>query len=61
MANKLEITWKKSCISTPKDQRATVEALGLHRLGQTVVHEDNSVIRGMVNKLCHLLDVREIN
>lgn len=61
MANKLEITWKKSCISTPKDQKATVTALGLHKLGQTVVHDDNGVIRGMIKKVCHLLDVREIN
>ena len=61
MAKQLEITWKKSTITTPKDQRATVTALGLHRLGHTVTHDDNSVIRGMVNKVIHLVEVREIN
>ncbi|MCR4425415.1 MAG: 50S ribosomal protein L30 [Firmicutes bacterium] len=61
MANKLEITWKKSAIGEPQDQRATVAALGLHRLGQTVVHEDSGAIRGMIKKVRHLLEVREVD
>lgn len=61
MAKKLEITWKKSSIATPKDQKATVEALGLHKLNQTVIHDDNSVIRGMIRKITHLLEVQEID
>ena len=42
MAKKLEITLTRSVIGRPQDQRATVEALGLKKLNQTVVKEDNS-------------------
>lgn len=61
MAKKLVITWKKSAIGAPKDQRATVRALGLHKLGQTVEHDDTPTIRGMVHKVRHLVEVTEID
>jgi large subunit ribosomal protein L30 len=54
---KLCITWVKSCIGYPGDQRRTVRALGLHRLQQTVEHEDSPVLRGMIQKIRHLLKV----
>jgi len=55
--NKIKITLVKSSIGFPKDQKRTVLALGLHRMNQTVEHNDTPVIRGMVNKVIHLLKV----
>ena len=54
---KIEITWRKSTIGYARDQRRTIAGLGLRRLHQTVVHEDTPSIRGMVNKVRHLVDV----
>lgn len=59
MANKLEITLTKSVIGRPKDQRETVKALGLRKVNQTVEQQDNAAIRGMVNKVSHLVTVKE--
>ncbi|WP_462412570.1 50S ribosomal protein L30 [Neobacillus sp. Marseille-QA0830] len=59
MANKLLITLSRSLIGRPQDQRATVEALGLRKLNQTVEHQDNAAIRGMINKVSHLVTVKE--
>ncbi|ART74688.1 50S ribosomal protein L30 [Sutcliffiella horikoshii] len=59
MANKLEITLTRSVIGRPQDQRATVQTLGLKKMHQTVVHEDNAAIRGMINKVSHLVTVKE--
>jgi large subunit ribosomal protein L30 len=60
MAKKLEITLKRSTIGRPEDQRVTVRTLGLRKLHQTVVQPDNQAIRGMINKVRHLVDVNEI-
>ena len=54
----LEITQVRSGIGTPPDHRGTLRALGLKRLHQTVVHEDNPVTRGMIRKVSYLLEVR---
>jgi len=59
MAKTLEITLTKSLIGRPKDQRETVKALGLSKMHQTVVKEDNAAIRGMINKVSHLVTVKE--
>ncbi|WP_026693339.1 50S ribosomal protein L30 [Peribacillus kribbensis] len=59
MANKLEITLTRSLIGRPDDQRVTVNTLGLRKLNQTVVHDDNPAIRGMINKVAHLVTVKE--
>lgn len=59
MAKKLEITLTRSVIGRPEDQRTTVRTLGLKKLHQTVVHDDNAAIRGMVNKVAHLVTVKE--
>lgn len=55
----LRVTWIKSDIGFPKDQKATVKALGLRRLHQTVEHKDTPALRGMVNKIIHLLKIEE--
>lgn len=60
MAKQLQITLKRSLIGRTVDQLDTVKALGLRKIRQTVVKEDNSAIRGMVFKVKHLVDVKEI-
>ena len=55
---RLEITQVRSGIGSPPDHRGTLRALGLKRMHQTVVHDDNPVIRGMVHKVSYLLEVR---
>ena len=60
MANKLEITLTKSVIGSKPAQRKTVEALGLKKINQTVAHEDNVAIRGMINRVSHLITVNEL-
>lgn len=57
---KLRITWKKSTIGYNRKQRATIQALGLRRLNQSVLHHDTPTIRGMVGKVEHLVHVEEI-
>lgn len=57
---KLQITLKKSLIGRPQTQRNTVNSLGLRKLNQTVVQNDNEAIRGMVNAVSHLVEVKEI-
>lgn len=59
MANKLEITLKRSVIGRNEKQRKTIQALGLKKINDTVVVEDNEAIRGMVNKVSHLVSVKE--
>ena len=56
----LKITWTKSYIGKQRNQRRVVESLGLKRLHHSVIHGDTPVIRGMVNKVQHLLNVEEV-
>lgn len=56
MAN-LRITWRKSAIGYRQDQKDTIRRLGLRRLNQTVEHPDTPTVRGMVDKVRHLVDV----
>ena len=56
----LKITWIKSYIGRPRSQRRVIQALGLRRLHRTVIHGDTPTIRGMVNKVQHLLTVEEL-
>ena len=57
---KLRVTWVKSAIDRPKDQKDTVRRLGLHRLNDSVVQEDRPEIRGMIAKVAHLVSVEEV-
>ncbi len=54
---KLRVTWVKSSIGYAEDQKRTLKALGLHRLNQSVTHDDSVSIRGMINKVRHLVKV----
>ena len=56
---KLRITWVKSGIGYEKTQKKTLTALGFHRLNQSVIHDDSMSIRGMINKVRHLVKVEE--
>ena len=56
---KLRITWVKSGIGYKATQKRTLAALGFHRLNQSVIHDDSVSIRGMVNKVRHLVKVEE--
>jgi large subunit ribosomal protein L30 len=55
--SRLRVTYRKSVIGYARDQKATVAALGLKRLHQTVEHEDSASIRGMIHKVRHLVSV----
>jgi large subunit ribosomal protein L30 len=55
--SKLRITWIKSGIGYEKSQKQTLASLGFHRLNQSVVHEDTKSVRGMINKVRHLVKV----
>jgi large subunit ribosomal protein L30 len=59
--SKLVVTWKKSAIGYAQDQKDTIRGLGLHRLNQSVKHDDTRSIRGMINKVRHLVSVAEIS
>lgn len=56
---KITVKLIKSSIGYSVRQKNTVKALGLRRLGQIVQHNDTPVIRGMINKVSHLVEVSE--
>jgi large subunit ribosomal protein L30 len=59
-AKLLKITLKKGINKTLKKQVDTVQALGLKKIGSTVEQNDNPQIRGMINKVSHLVTFEEI-
>jgi large subunit ribosomal protein L30 len=59
MAKELHITLTRSVIGRTKVQKDTVVALGLKKLNQTVVKQDNVTTRGMINRVAHLVTVEE--
>lgn len=61
MAEKtLKITLTRSLIGRVEGQKATVQALGLKKLHSTVEHKDSAAVRGMINKVSHLVTVEEV-
>ena len=54
------VTLVKSPIGYTKDQKATVLALGLRRMHQTIEHKDTPALRGMIRKVIHLVQVEEV-
>ena len=54
---KLKVTLTRSIIGLSPKQEATVKALGLHRIRQSVTHEDSPSVRGMIAKVPHVLEV----
>ncbi|HHT40497.1 MAG TPA: 50S ribosomal protein L30 [Actinomyces sp.] len=61
MAKKLKVTRVRSDIGRPERQRATMRALGLRKIRQSVVLEDNKSTRGMVNAVRHMVEVEEVD
>ncbi len=59
MADRIKVVLKKSPIGSTVKQRATVKGLGLKRLNSFKYLKDSAEVRGMVNKVCHLVDVIE--
>jgi len=53
----MKLRLRRSLIGVPKDQRATVRALGLRKTGDTREVVDNPSVRGMVDKVAYLLDI----
>ncbi len=58
-AKTLRITLRKSAIGYPVRQKRTLQALGLRRMNQVVELPDNPAVRGMVQKVIHLVEVTE--
>ena len=61
MASTLKITQVRSSIGAKPKQRGTLRALGLRRINHTVEHPDRPEIRGMVDRVPHLVQVEEVN
>jgi len=59
-ATKLRVAYVKSAIGYSRRQKGTVRALGLRRLGDVVEHADTPVVRGMLVKVGHLIQIEEI-
>ena len=59
MAGALKITLVKSMIGRPEKHRRVLRGMGLTRLNKTVVLEDTASIRGMINKVTHLVKAEE--
>jgi large subunit ribosomal protein L30 len=57
----LKITQTKSKIGKNKKAKRTIEALGLKRIGHTVIHEDTPQIRGMIRVVYYMVDVQELD
>jgi large subunit ribosomal protein L30 len=60
MNKKLRITQVRSTIKRLENQKRTIRALGIKRLHHSVVHGDTPVIRGMINKVAHLVEVEPL-
>lgn len=58
---KLKVTQVRSTIGCKQDQIATMEALGLRKIRSEKVHDDSPAIRGMIDKVKHLVSVEEID
>ena len=57
---KLKITQIKSRIGSSALQKKNLDALGLHKINQTVEHDDSAIILGMVEKVKHLVRIEEV-
>ena len=58
--SKILVTKKRSAIKKPKQQKLTLVALGLKKIGQSVEHQDTPNILGMIEKVNHLVSVEKI-
>lgn len=56
----IQITLVRSLIGRPENQRQSVKTLGLSKLRQSVVREDNAATRGLINTVSHLVEIKEV-
>ena len=59
--SKLRVTQRRSVIGRPRDQKVTIRRLGLHRINDSVVKDDRPDIRGMIEKIRHLVTIEEVD
>jgi large subunit ribosomal protein L30 len=59
MEKTIRVTWRRSVIGRPEDQKKTIQGLGFKRLNQTLTLPDRPEIRGMIHRVGHLLEVVE--
>jgi large subunit ribosomal protein L30 len=57
---KLKITQVRSQIGTTAQQRKNLAALGLRKINQSVEHEDSVIIKGMIERVKHLVKIEEV-
>ena len=58
---RLKITQVRSAIGRLINQKRTIKALGISKRGKSVIHDDTPIIRGMINKVSHLVTVQEVD
>lgn len=58
---KLRVTQIRSSVGRPRPHRRTLHALGLRKIRQSVVHDDNPTIRGMLFEVKHLVEVQDVD
>lgn len=58
---KLKITQKKGLVGTKQNQRETMRSLGLRKIHQSVIREDNEITRGYIRAVAHLVTVEEVD
>jgi large subunit ribosomal protein L30 len=56
----LKVTQRRSVIGRPKDQKATIRRLGLHRINDSIIKDDTPDVRGMIAKVQHLVEVEAV-
>lgn len=61
MSEQLKVTYVRSTIGRHFSQRRTIKALGFHRLQETRIMVDNPCVRGMLNKVVHLLKIETVS
>jgi len=61
VAAKLRITYRKSSIGCPQRQKDTIHALGFHKLYSTIEKDDTPTVRGMIERVAHLVRVEEVS
>ncbi len=59
MERTIKVKWRRSAIGQPEDQRKTIQALGFKRLHQVLHLSDRPEIRGMIDRVSHLVEVME--
>jgi large subunit ribosomal protein L30 len=60
MSTRLRIKLVKSIIGNKERQKRTARALGLRRINSIVVHDDDPIVRGMIERISHLVQVEEV-